>query len=88
MLRDRLSSWIIGTRWIGPTGEIQFQRDGVITGTGAKSGAKAGAKWEPTGNRRVRFTWSDKEKVEYQFDYIWSRFGDPKYPRADYHIVR
>ncbi len=79
-----LSSWIVGTRWTCPTGEIQFNKNGTITGAGAKSGAK----WEATGDRRVRFNWSEKEHSEYQFDYIWSRFGDPKYPAADYRIIR
>ena len=79
-----LRQWLTATRWAGPTGEIQFQKDGAITGLGIKPGAK----WEATGDRRIRFTWSKKEKSELQFDHIWSRLGDPKYPRGDYRIVR
>lgn len=79
-----LTRWLAGTRWSGSTGEVQFNLDGSLTGRGIK----AGAKWEAIADRRIRLTWSKKEKVEHQFDYIWSRFGDPKYPAADYRIVR
>jgi hypothetical protein len=79
-----LEGWLIGTRWDGSSGQVQFNQDGTATGRGVKPGAR----WEATGGRKVRFTWSEKETTEFQFDYIWSRFGDPALPLGDYKIVR
>ena len=79
-----LTTWLIGTRWNGPSGEIQFQRDGNITGLGYKPGTT----WRAIEKNRVQFTDSDKKVKTYAFDYIWSRFGDPKYTRGDFRIVR
>jgi hypothetical protein len=79
-----LMIWLHGTRWFGLLGEIQFHPDRTLTGAGVKGSAT----WETLGNSKLRITWPDDKKVEFQCDYTWANFSAPEDGKNTYRLLR
>lgn len=78
-----LTRWLVGTRWHGPKGEVQFQENGLLTGQGVKRGVS----WRALAANRLKLIWSEQESVEFHFDYVWSSFRDPNDGKNAFQIV-
>lgn len=78
-----LSKWLLGTRWRGPKGDIQFQEGGMLTGWGARRGAG----WKVTSATRLNFVWPKEEAIEFNFDGVWSKFSAANNAKNVYRIV-
>ncbi|MCB1232059.1 MAG: hypothetical protein KDN19_17455 [Verrucomicrobiae bacterium] len=79
-----LESWLTGTRWIGPKGEIQFHPNRLATGPKMKTDAQ----WETTASNRLRLTWDQETATEFQFDYVWSSFKEPRDGKNTYQLLK
>ena len=80
-----LAEWIIGTRWQGPRGEIQFHPNGRLAGPKLKGEAD----WKSTRANRLQIIWpKEEEGSEYEFDYIWSSFRVPADGKNEYRIMK
>jgi len=78
-----LRQWLVGTRWTGPRGEIQFHPSGLLAG--AK--LEADAQWEVLDSRKIRLRWKTEETSDYQFDFVWSSFRKPDDGKDGYRMV-
>lgn len=79
-----LTAWLPGTRWLGPKGEIQFHSNRTLTGAGFKGTAN----WEALANNKLRIIWAEDQKVEFNFDTIWTSFSVPQDGKDAYHLVK
>lgn len=79
-----LRAWLLGTRWRGEGGDIQFHANGTLTGPGLE-GAPL---WETLEAGKLRITWSAERKTEYGFDYVWESFRDGGNAKDSFHLVR
>lgn len=80
-----LERWILGTRWKGPVGEIQFHPNGHLAGPGVKSQAD----WKALSANRLSIHWPrEKKPTEYKFDYVWSSFRVSSDAKNEYRIMR
>lgn len=80
-----LERWILGTRWKGPVGEIQFHPNGHLAGPGVKSQAD----WKALSANRLSIHWPrEKKPTEYKFDYVWSSFRVYSDAKNEYRIMR
>ena len=66
-----LSKWLIGTRWKGPRGEVQFHPGGVLAGLGLEGSAT----WETLDKNYLRVIWPDDRQTDHVFDYFWKSFS-------------
>lgn len=80
-----LAEWIVGTRWQGPRGEVQFHPNGRLMGPELKGEGD----WKSVRANRLEIIWpKEKEATNYEFDYIWSSFRVPADGKNEYRIMK
>lgn len=79
-----LETWLPGTRWIGPRGEIQFHQNQLLTGPELKTQAQ----WKATAANGLEITWEEDDVTAYRFDYTWSSFKQPDDAKTTHRILK
>ncbi|MDF1753644.1 MAG: hypothetical protein P1U89_12770 [Verrucomicrobiales bacterium] len=79
-----LRRWLIGTRWQGPKGEVQFHPNSLLTGPGLKGNAD----WKVDSATQLKIIWPGEKAAEFRFDYTWSSFRIPSDAANNYRIMK
>ncbi len=79
-----LRAWLPGSRWMGEKPEIEFNSDQTFTSPGAAESFR----WEATGPKNLRLTWSEGKAIEFTFDYTWSSFSQVGDAKSVYHLLK
>ncbi len=80
-----LDRWLLGTRWTGPNGEVQFHPNGVIAGPEVKGDGT----WRATAWNKVEITWPKAASATaFTFDAKWTEFSVPDDKQNNYRVLK